>query len=338
MKPAHDVQDIQLTVTELGTLWTLYMNNSMSIQVLSYFLSKVEDGEIHEVLEFALQTAQKENQSIIDIFNAEGQPIPHGFTEDDVNLNAPQLYTDTFFLHYLKNMSQYGVTTMGTNYTLASRSDIRNFYKGCVQKVTKLDEMATQILLTKGLYTRPPHISVPDKVSFVNKQNFLAGFIGGRRPLIAMEAMYLFLNAQTNSVGNSLLLGFSQVTSDQRIRKYTWRGMEIAKKHLNVFTNKLREDHLHTAPNLEDEVTNSTEPPFSDKLITFHITLLVTAGMGNYGMAISASPRHDLVTVYTRLAAEIGDYAKDGANIMIDNGWMEEPPQVDDRKELAKKQ
>ncbi|HEU5140583.1 MAG TPA: DUF3231 family protein [Bacillales bacterium] len=338
MKPAHDVQDIQLTSTELGSLWTVYMNNSMSIQVLTYFLNKVEDKEIHEVLKFALESAQQENETVINIFNAEGQPIPHGFTEDDVNINARRLYSDNFFLHYVKNMSQFGMTAIGTNYTMASRSDIRNFYKGCVQKITKLDEMATQLLLAKGLYTRAPYITITDKVSFVNKQNFLAGFIGGRRPLIAMEATYLFLNAQTNSVGNALLLGFSQVAGDQRIRKYTWRGMEIAKKHLNIFTDKLREDHLHSAPNAEDEVTDSTEAPFSDKLMIFHITLLVSAGMGNYGMAMAVSPRHDLSTTYARLAAEVGDYAADGANIMIDNGWMEEPPQADDRKEIANKQ
>ncbi|HEX6922183.1 MAG TPA: DUF3231 family protein [Bacillales bacterium] len=337
MKPAHDVQDIKLTATELGSLWTLYMNNSMSIQVLSYFLAKVDDTEIQDVMEFALQTAQQENQSITDIFNAEGQPIPFAFTENDVNVNAPRLYSDSFFLQYVKNMSQFGASTLATNYTMASRSDVRNFYKGCLQKVTNLDEEATQLLLSKGLYTRAPNISVTDEPSFVSKQNFLAGFIGGRRPLIAAEATHLFSNAQTNAIGNTLLLGFSQVARDQSIRKFTWRGMEIAKKHLSIFTDKLREDHLHTAPNLEDSVTDSTEPPFSDKLITFHITLLVAAGMGNYGMAMSASPRHDLAAMYARLAAEIGNYASDGANLMIKNSWMEEPPQVDDRKEIAKK-
>ncbi|HEU5141513.1 MAG TPA: DUF3231 family protein, partial [Bacillales bacterium] len=176
-----------------------------------------------------------------------------------------------------------------------------------------------------------------DELSFVSKHNFLAGFIGGRRPLIAAEIIHLFSNAQTNSIGNTLLLGFSQSARDQSIRKYAWRGMEIAKKHLNIFTDKLREDHLHSAPNHEDAVTDSTEAPFSDKLITFLITLLITAGIGNYGMAMSASPRHDLGTTYARLAAEIGGYAKDGANIMIKNSWMEEPPQADDRMELNKK-
>jgi nitrogen fixation protein len=33
--------------------------------------------------------------------------------------------------------------------------------------------------------------------------------------------------------------------------------------------------------------------------------------------------------------AEILQYAEDGANIMIDNGWREQPPQAPDRDQLA---
>ena len=34
------------------------------------------------------------------------------------------------------------------------------------------------------------------------------------------------------------------------------------------------------------------------------------------------------------LIPEVSLYAEDGANIMIKHGWMEEPPQADDRNEL----
>ncbi|MEW9673695.1 DUF3231 family protein, partial [Ammoniphilus sp. 3BR4] len=32
---------------------------------------------------------------------------------------------------------------------------------------------------------------------------------------------------------------------------------------------------------------------------------------------------------------EVGQYAEDGVNIMIDNGWMEQPPTAPSRDELA---
>ncbi|WP_397428635.1 DUF3231 family protein [Priestia koreensis] len=39
--------------------------------------------------------------------------------------------------------------------------------------------------------------------------------------------------------------------------------------------------------------------------------------------------------MYTRLCAEIINYAADGAHMMIENGWMEQPPQAADRRKLA---
>jgi hypothetical protein len=33
---------------------------------------------------------------------------------------------------------------------------------------------------------------------------------------------------------------------------------------------------------------------------------------------------------------EIALYAEDGANIMIKHGWLEEPPQMQDRNQLTK--
>jgi hypothetical protein len=35
--------------------------------------------------------------------------------------------------------------------------------------------------------------------------------------------------------------------------------------------------------------------------------------------------RRDLATQYTRLTSEMEQYREDGANILINNGWMEQP-------------
>lgn len=61
---------------------------------------------------------------------------------------------------------------------------------------------------------------------------------------------------------------------------------------------------------------------------------MTAAGIGNYGMAMAASPRRDISIRYATLVPEIALYAEDGANIMIKHGWLEEPPQADDREEL----
>ncbi len=40
--------------------------------------------------------------------------------------------------------------------------------------------------------------------------------------------------------------------------------------------------------------------------------------------------------MYNRLSLEIQKLSEDGANIMIKNKWLEQPPMVPNRKDLAK--
>jgi len=47
------------------------------------------------------------------------------------------------------------------------------------------------------------------------------------------------------------------------------------------------------------------------------------------------SQQQDLQVCYMRLAAEIGQYTADGANMLIENNWLEEPPETVDHRELS---
>lgn len=69
----------------------------------------------------------------------------------------------------------------------------------------------------------------------------------------------------------------------------------------------------------------------------FHMSLLTAEGIGNYATASAASQRSDLAMNYERLSFEVAQYAKSGADIMIKNGWLEQPPGTKDKVQLAKK-
>lgn len=56
----------------------------------------------------------------------------------------------------------------------------------------------------------------------------------------------------------------------------------------------------------------------------FYLLTLNGIGIGNYGRNFSASPRRDIGLYYTRLMSEASLLAEDGANIMIENGWLEQ--------------
>lgn len=53
-------------------------------------------------------------------------------------------------------------------------------------------------------------------------------------------------------------------------------------------------------------------------------------------MSIAASQRSDLGVMYSRLMTEVLKYGEDGVNILIDEGWLEQPPLAPDRDALSK--
>ncbi|WP_257008236.1 DUF3231 family protein [Bacillus sp. FJAT-45350] len=328
--------NIKLSTSEIGNLWTAYMNDSMAICVLHHFLQHIKDLEIKENVQVALQISEQHVRDIEVIFNKEHIAIPHGFNlQDDVNLKAPKLFSDTFCLYYVHNMAKIG----GNSFTLAlansARDDIRHFFTKCGEKTMKLFNTCANTMLSKGLFLRPPQIEAPTKVDYVKKQNFLTGWLGERRPLTSIEIMNLFFNIERNQLGKSLITAFSQVAEKEEVVKYLLRGVEISSKHIEIFGSILSEGELPSPMTWDTLPTSSTARTFSDKLIMFHISALTAASVSHYGTSLGTSPRRDIGLHYNRLMHEVMFYAEDGANILIDHGWMEQPPQSVSRRGLA---
>ncbi|MGG3662499.1 DUF3231 family protein [Bacillus gobiensis] len=206
-------------------------------------------------------------------------------------------------------------------------------------KPSELFERSSKISLSKGVFTRAPYIAYPTKTDYVDTKKYLSGFtlFSEQRPLNAIEISHLFLNIQTNLIGSKLATSFAQGTSRENIRKWMLRGRDILQKHIQVFTKALINNDIHAPFPSDVSITDSTTPPFSDKLTMFHMSFMSTAGTGNYATAAAASQRSDLILNYNRLSLEIAQYAKDGADIVISNAWLEQPPSTKDKEQLTKK-
>lgn len=326
----------RMTSAEISNLWGSYQNDTLAVCVLRYFLTHVQDSDIRSLVEHALEISQSHVRKLTAIFNAESFPVPTGFTENDVNVNAPRLYSDSFMLFYLQQMGKLGMNAHSVSTALSARPDLHEYCFECLNEYGRLHGMANDLLLSKGLFVRPPYIPYPEKVDFVKKQKFLTGWFGNRRSLVSLEITNLYDNIQRNALGIAALIGFSQVAKSKNVAQYMVRGKEIAAKHVEIFGSILREDDISVPITWDSEVTTSTVSPFSDKLMMFHTTALIAIGMGYYGTSMATSMRRDIQTHYSRLISELGKYAEDGANIMIDNAWMENPPQAPDRNKLAK--
>ena len=331
---------LPLTSSEIASIWTSYMQDSMARCVLAYFLKHVEDEEIHDIVQFAYDVAISHVEKLTTIFKEEQIPVPTGFTyEHDVNLNAPRMYTDIFMLTYFTHMAQIGLVGYSGCISMSAREDIRTYYREGLNETSELFEKCSKVALSKGVFTRAPFIAYPTKTDYVNSNKYLSGLnpLNNKRPLNAIEISHLFMNIQTNLMGSKLALSFAQGTSRENVRKWMLRGRDISQKHIVLFTQVLNENDIQSPTPSDVAITDSTTPPFSDKLIMYHIAMIAAAGMGNYALATVASQRSDLVLNYERLSLEIAQYAKDGADIMIEHAWLEQPPGTQDKEKLSKK-
>lgn len=326
---------IPLTSMEIGMLWNQYMIDTMSICMEKVALAKVQDEQIRPLIQEALQMVQEKSEQIRVLFQNEGIPIPMGFTDEDINLDAPSLYTDIYLLKYLKFKYRLRLGQNGLNLAHSIHEDIRHLYKDYSRKVIDSDEKVTKLLLDRGLLMRTPHILVPDSIEFVHGSTFMGSFFGfAKRKLLAIEIASLCSNIMDNLVGKVLLTGFSQVVESTEIRNYIVRGIKIANKQIDIFSTVLRGEDIPVPMINYTGVTNSIVAPFSNKLMLYHISVLNTVGISSYGTMMSECMRKDLLTNYVGIMAEIGLYLEDGANLLIDNSWMEEPPKAVDHMEL----
>lgn len=319
------------TTFEIGKLWAAYMGNSMSIQILSYYLQHCDDEDIRMLLENALALSKDFTQRIEGYFKKENFPIPIGFTKDDVNLGAPRLYADEFYVHYLKYAAKAGLSLYAVAVPLVMREDIREFFIYCNQCTTVLLGQTNNILMEKKFIAEPPIIPSPDSIDKINKQSYLNGFIGDVRPLQALEIIHLWDNIENNVTSLALLLGFHQMVQDKKIKALFKRGLDMTNKSVKQYQEKLHIEHLPSPSYIDHLVTTSAFSPFSDKIMLFHKVDMFAMKIRSFGNSLAITARRDINLLYARTLMNIGIFVDDGMNILIDKGWLESPPEAYDR-------
>jgi hypothetical protein len=296
-------KNINLTSAELAQLWNTYLSDSMSICVLTYFLETNQDPDVRPILEKSLAISEEHIKELQQLFRQEGNAIPQGFTEEDVNLKAPALFFDSFYLSYIKQMSRVAISAYGLGLSISARSDVRQFFYEALKESMDLDDMVTNMLLAKGLFIRAPFINVQERVEFVEKTHFLDGVFGEHRPLLGIEIAHLYGNIQTSGLAKALSIAFSQVSQSKQVTKFMLDSREKATRHIQLLGDKLNESQLKVPMTWDDAVTNSTKAPFSDKLMMFHISAVIATALADYGISIAASLRKDLALTYAGLIA-----------------------------------
>jgi hypothetical protein len=91
-------------------------------------------------------------------------------------------------------------------------------------------------------------------------------------------------------------------------------------------SNLLLESDLPAPVTSGGMITDSSIPPFSDKLMMYNTNLLSMFSLGSNTVGAAFSFRSDLLLKMGSIMTSTFDFAKDGGTILMEHGWMEEPP------------
>jgi len=323
-----DTTKIPLISSEIAGLWNSYMSDTMIVCVLKYYLNNVDDSETRAILQQTLDLSSNHIQELTNIFNQEKLTIPEGFNDNDVNVNAPRLFTDHFYLAYLCSMSTAGMH----NYTLIlnqiARTDIRAYFSNRITENINLYNNTSNIKLSEGIFIRAPRVEVTQEIQYIESQSFITDWFGEKRSLLAIEITHIFSIIYANLVGRAMTTAFGQVSKNEKVSDYFFEGKDIATSYIYELNGLLTEECIPIPSTSDSFVTSSVVSPFSEKLMMNHLAMLTSSAISSFGMSMADTMRSDLQAKYIKYTAEVMKYIKKGANIMIDNKWLQQSPQA----------
>ena len=329
---------IQLTSTELGTLWMTYQSASATLIKCKLLKDKTIDKEAQNILTAYITEGKNIKNQIVNIFNDEKAVIPIGFDERDVIRDAPPLFDDIFHIMFLRQMMKLNFGHSGIFSAMSYKKEVQDVLKLNYDIAHKFYVMTTNYLLGKGVLARPPYVTMPKQVEFIEDKNYMSGFnvFSDKRSLNTIEVGYINEAIEDNIFGMQLMTGFAQVAKDNKVKKYFIEGKELAKKIITVLSDLLLQSDIQPTSAWSGKATDSTQSPFSDKLMMYLTSLISSSALGLNALGTSFSMRSDLHIKFVLIAKDSFEYSKKGGKLMISHKWMEEPPQMEDRNQLTK--
>ncbi|WP_100012900.1 DUF3231 family protein [Lentibacillus sediminis] len=327
-----------ITSSELGTLWLTYQQKTMILRMLEYFIEQADDEKAKNIMVSLYDEIDPYVEKITVLFQNEGAVIPVGFTAQDVNKGVPKLYDHGFDIMFVRLIKEISIGMHALNTTMASREDIVVIYKDLTAITQKYYNECTQYLIEKGMLARPPYVSMPKTVEFVKDIKYLKGLnpFNQKRTINTVEVANVFHAIDTNITGMQMITGFAQCAQEQEAKKYFKKGAELSKSFIKELSELLLQDGIQVPSPSGGIATRSKVAPFSDKLMMYCVNLFCSFAIGGNSFGTSFSLRTDIAAKVAVMVKDTFQYAQEGAKLMINKGWMEEQPQMEERNELNK--
>jgi hypothetical protein len=331
-------QKQSITSSELGTLWMTYQQQTMTQRMLEYFIEQADDNRAKEIMIDTHKGIINYVEDIKNILKSEGAVIPVGYTEKDVNVGVPKLYDNMFDIMFLRLLTEVGMGLHTLHINMAYRKDIVLLYKDLTSFNQSVYDECVDYLQKKDVLARPPAVTMPKSVEFVTDTNYMSGFnlFSEKRALNTVEVAHLYHAIESNIIGMQLITGFAQVANEPEVKKYFIKGKELSKKIVTDTTQLFLQSDIQPPSTWGANATDSKVAPFSDKLMMYCTGLFCSFGLGSSALGTAFSLRSDLPIKMVSEAKDILTYGQEGGKLMAKNGWLEEPPQTQDRNQLTK--
>ena len=124
---------------------------------------------------------------------------------------------------------------------------------------------------------------------YVHICRYLSGFVGDVRPLHALEIAHLYDNIENNVTSKALIMAFSQVAKNQKVRDIFVKGKDLTHKAVEHYIEKLHRENLPAPEFIDHLVTTSTFAPFSDKLMLFHKVDMFSMKIRAFGNSLAVN-------------------------------------------------
>jgi hypothetical protein len=327
-----------ISSSEIGTLWLTYHEKTLILRMLEYFIKHADDDEARNILGSLWQSLNYFVMEIEKIYQQQGIVYPVGYTKEDVNLEAPKLFDNGFDIMFVRILKEISMGLYTININLAYNADVAKIYKGLTNITQDIYMLSTEYLLRKGILTLPPKVIMPKTTEFIKSKNYMSGLnpFGGKRALNDIEIGFLHHGIEANNIGLQLITGFAQCAKNEKVKQYFVKGKELAKKQIKEMTDILMESDVQFSATSGSTVTSSTIAPFSDRLMMGCVYFLNGFAVVGTSFGMFFTLRNDIHMKTALLGKDIYFYGQEGLEIMIKNGWLEEPPQMEDRAQIIK--
>ncbi|GGH78738.1 hypothetical protein JOD43_001569 [Pullulanibacillus pueri] len=322
---------MRMNAAELGALWMTYHKKTMILRILEYFIETSDQPKAKSLMAGLWEKLDKKVTQIKKIIENDGATVPSGFAKDDVNLKAPKLFDHGFDIMFCRILKEISMGMYVLHLTIAYRQDIIELYRDLTELTQTYYQLFTEYLLKEDLLARPPFTIMPHSTDTINDPHYLKGtnLFGDKRQLNTVEFGYLYHGIETNITGMQLMTGFAQCCKDEKVKDYFMKGMELSKHILKGTTNLLLQDNIQVPVTPGGTVTNSTESPFSERLMMFCTYLLCGFSLGSQSFGAAFNLRNDLILKQGLFGKDVYEFAREGIKIMVSKGWYPEPPKMD---------